>query len=135
MMKHELILLVGLPRSGKSTWARKQNYPIVNIDSIRLALHGQRYQPEAEDFIWAITFIMVDALFKAGNTHVIVDATNNTERRRSKWKNKFKDIANIKLKIIKTSKEECIKRAKEGNNLHLIHVIERMDPESDWRKL
>src|SRR5690554_6874569 len=34
--KHILICTVGLPRSGKTTWARKQSYPIVNPDSIRL---------------------------------------------------------------------------------------------------
>ncbi len=35
-----LILMVGLPRSGKTTRARQIDHPIVNPDSIRLALHA-----------------------------------------------------------------------------------------------
>jgi len=37
-----LILTVGLPRSGKSTWAAKKGFPIVSPDAIRLAMHGMR---------------------------------------------------------------------------------------------
>ena len=40
LLTEDLIVMVGLPRSGKTTWARKQGYPIVNPDSIRLAFHG-----------------------------------------------------------------------------------------------
>ncbi|KKK82651.1 hypothetical protein LCGC14_2801230, partial [marine sediment metagenome] len=47
----KLILTVGLPRSGKSTWARKQGHPIVNPDSIRLALYGEPFIEEAEPMI------------------------------------------------------------------------------------
>ncbi len=32
---NRLILTVGLPRSGKTTWALEQGWPIVNPDSIR----------------------------------------------------------------------------------------------------
>ena len=35
-MKKKLIMTIGLPRSGKSTWARTQACPIVNQDSIKL---------------------------------------------------------------------------------------------------
>ena len=40
-------------RSGKTTWARQQGVPIVNRDAIRLALHGQRFEPRAESVVWA----------------------------------------------------------------------------------
>ena len=81
-----LILTVGLPRSGKSTWARQQGHPIVNPDSIRLALHGRPFIAEAESFVWAIAKTMVRALFSAGHNTVIVDATNTTRKRRDEWK-------------------------------------------------
>jgi predicted kinase len=57
-----LILTVGLPRSGKSSWSRQQTFPVVNPDSIRLALHGLRFAPEAEPFVWAIDTNQVDLL-------------------------------------------------------------------------
>jgi len=81
-----LVLTIGLPQSGKSTWARMQCYPIVNPDSIRLALHGKPFIPDAEPFVWAIAKCMVKALFFAGHDRVIVDATNTTRKRRDEWK-------------------------------------------------
>ncbi len=122
---NELILTVGLPRSGKSTWAKKQGIPIVNPDSIRLALHGKPFIPEAEAFVWAIAYLMVKALFIAGHEKVIVDATNNTQKRRDEWEKRFNDIK-IEYKVFNTSKDECIKRAKETGREDIISVIERM---------
>ena len=43
VQEKQLILTVGLPRSGKTTWALAQGYPIVAPDAIRLAVTGQRY--------------------------------------------------------------------------------------------
>ena len=71
-----LILTVGLPRSGKSTWARSQAYPIVCPDEIRTALHGHRFIPEAEPFVRAVAKVMVRALFGAGHQCVIFDGSN-----------------------------------------------------------
>ncbi|GAF94425.1 unnamed protein product, partial [marine sediment metagenome] len=67
MTNKKLILTVGLPRSGKTTWARKQGIPMVNPDSIRLALHGKAFIEEAEPMIWTIAKYMVRALFIAGH--------------------------------------------------------------------
>jgi predicted kinase len=81
-----LILTVGLPQSGKTTWTRSQGDPIVNPDSIRLALHGKPFIGLAEPFVWAIAHVMVRALFLAGHETVILDATNTTKKRRDEWK-------------------------------------------------
>ena len=101
-------MTVGLPRSGKSTWANKQNVPIVNPDSIRLALHGHRFLPEAEQMVWAMAKYMVKALFLAGHDIVILDSTNTTKLRRDDWKSKEWVREFIE---INTSKEECLERA------------------------
>lgn len=81
-----LLMTVGLPQSGKSTWACMQECPIVNPDAIRLALHGKPFIPEAEPFVWAIAKCMVKALFLAGHETVVLDATNTTRKRRDEWK-------------------------------------------------
>lgn len=78
-------MTVGLPRSGKTTWAREQGLPIVNPDSIRLAIHGQPFIAQAEPFVWATAKAMVRALFLAGHDAVILDATNTTAKRRDDW--------------------------------------------------
>lgn len=128
---HELYVTVGLPRSGKSTWALKASeqhgWPIVNPDSVRLALHGQRYQQEAEDFVWAITKTMVRALFLAGHTGVIIDATNTTEKRRKVWMPREGDLWGATYFVpILTKKEECIQRAHDSRDAIIVPVIERM---------
>ena len=117
-----LIVTVGLPRAGKSTWARTSGYPIVNPDSIRLALHGQAYLAEAEPMVWVIAQYMVEALFIAGHETVVVDATNLTKKRRTMWA-KY----NPEFKIFDTPRETCIRRAANDNRSDLIPVIKKMD--------
>lgn len=116
-----LICTVGLPRSGKSTWSRTQLWPIVNPDSIRLALHGEQFVSKAEPLVWLIADTMVKALFLAGHDVVILDATNVTHQRRDKW---ISPDWETMYKLINTPAEICIERAK--NDLVLIDVIKRM---------
>ena len=89
-----LYMMVGLPQSGKSTIARKMGYPVVNPDSIRLALHGEQFIGQMEPYVWAIARTMVEALFLAGHDAVVLDATNVTRARRDAWKSgKWERIA------------------------------------------
>ena len=122
----DLILMVGLPRSGKTTEAfkMKPSCPIVSPDAIRLAVHGQRFLSEAEYLIWPLAVMMVKALFAAGHNEVIVDATNGTRKRRDFWK----DAGDWKMcfQIIDTPADVCIKRAQVEKDEFIIPVIERM---------
>jgi predicted kinase len=118
-----LIATVGLPRSGKTTWARSKNLPIVNPDSIRLAIHGQRFVAEAEPFVWATAQVMVASLFLAGHCKVILDATNTSRDRRNRFKS---DKWVTSFKLINTGRDECIRRATEVGDTEIIPIIERM---------
>ena len=123
-----LIMTVGLPRSGKSTWAKQQSSPVVSPDAIRLALHGNPFIGLAEDFIWAIAKVMVRALFISGHGTVILDATNTKHSRRER----FRSHTWIrKFQVFDTDKEECIRRAKDGGKDFLVPVIERMAEEQE----
>lgn len=121
--EHILICTVGLPRSGKTTWAKSQAYPIVNPDSIRLAIHGQRFIGSAEPFVWATAKAMVRALFLAGHQIVILDVTGNTRKRRDEWLSK--EWATY-FKVISTPAEICFERAVAENDNEIIPQIERM---------
>jgi predicted kinase len=118
-----LLCTMGLPRSGKSTWAKEQAFPVVNPDSIRLAMHGQRFYQQAEDLVWAHAKLMVRSLFIAGHHTVIVDATNGTKRRRAMW---FDDDWVTYWKLFDTSREECIARAVKNSDPDIIPVIEQL---------
>ena len=123
-MLPKLILTIGLPRSGKTTWARNSGYPIVNRDSIRLALHGQIYLAEAESMITAMEDYMVKALILAGHETIVIDATHITPTRRARWINP--DRWELRYKVFPLPMEDCIKLAKQDNRPELIPVIERM---------
>lgn len=124
-----LILTVGLPRSGKSTWAHQQGCPVVNRDAIRLALHGQPFILDAEPMITAIEEYMVKSLFLAGHDKVIVDATHLKQKYVERWKS---ENWKLELKVIATPVEICIQRAKADNRDDLIPIIERMDRDKEW---
>lgn len=118
-----LICLMGLPRSGKSSWARQQNCPIVCPDAIRLAIHGHDFIQDAEPFVWATARTMVRALFLAGNSTVIVDATNTTKQRRADW---FDARWRTVWKPFDTHVVTCLQRAAADNRPDLVPVIEKM---------
>lgn len=118
-----LIMTVGLPRSGKSTWAMRQGVPVVNPDSIRAALGVYPFNASTEMMVWTIAHYMVDALVEAGHPVVILDATNTTKRRRREWLSKRYTCV---YKMFEASDSTCIARAKENGKPYLEEVIVRM---------
>ena len=118
-----LVLTVGLPKSGKTTWARGDGAPIVNPDAIRLALHGQRFVGEAEPFVWGIARVMVAALFRAGHGRVIVDATNTTRKRRAEWRS---ERWRTSVQTFAVDRQVCLARAHEAEDEEIVPVIHRM---------
>lgn len=128
-MTNTLILTVGLPYSGKTTWALQQGHPIVQPDAIRLALHGERYVQAAEPMVWAMARYMVRALFLAGHNTVVLDATNTTAARRAEW---LDQMWGIRLHVIRTTAEECVERALAVDDHEIIPVIRRMAVSMEW---
>lgn len=130
-MSKTLICMMGLPRSGKSTVARvlsKQlSAPVVNRDSIRLALHGQRYQQLAEPMVKAIAGVMVRSLF-AYHDSVIVDETNIRLSTREFWRGIDPEATFLN---VATPKELCLERARATNDEEIQPVIEKMAAEME----
>lgn len=120
---NKLTLMVGLPRSGKSTLCKRMGIPIVNPDSIRIAIHGQRFIGSAEPMVWAVAKYMVVALFEAGHEHVVLDATNTTIQRRNEWADKR---WTREFFIVGPGKEVCISRAAALEDAYIIPIIEKM---------
>ena len=117
--KH-LICTVGLPYSGKSSWARNTSWPIVCPDAIRLSIHGQRFLQEAEPMVWMMAKYMVASLFFAGHDHVILDSTCTTPWRRAEWESKHWDTY---WKLFKASAEECCRRAELAGDQDIVPII------------
>lgn len=118
-----LFVLVGLPRSGKTTRALQLGYPIVCPDAIRLALHGRRYEPLAEPFVWAQAKLMVRALYEAGHDRVTLDACNVSRKRREEW---LSDAWKVVIHLIATDAKTCSERAIQTGRQELLPIIQRM---------
>lgn len=123
-MSKKVIILRGLPASGKSTYARKlldENpgaYKRLNKDEFRVMLDNNHYTNHNEKFIEKVRDLMlVEALLDG--KHVIVDDTNLSERPVERIKNlvrKFNTDHNqqvqLEIKEMSVSLEECLERDK-----------------------
>jgi len=132
MSDSRLYVTVGLPYSGKSTWARSTGYPIVCPDSIRLSLHGSRFVWQAEPFVWSIAKVMVASLFESGHENVVLDGCFISKKRRAEWNPcngpEAKLVSTVFIPI-ETSLTTCLERAAGADDAPIVPVIERMSSE------
>lgn len=126
----KLIVTVGLPRSGKTTFCNEVLKPtgfvIVNPDSFRLAIHGKIFLASAEPLVWACVYAAVDALMIAGHD-VVVDACNLTKKRREPWEQR-----GAEFHLMGTTAAICLERAEKAGRADLFPVIGKMAKECDW---
>lgn len=118
-----LHVMVGLPRSGKSTEARSLGYPVVCPDEIRKVIHGTPFRDNVEGLVWGIAHVMVESLFGAGHDDVTLDACNVTPERRIEWENPAWACV---YHVVSTPAEMCRARARQLLRDDLIPVIDRM---------
>jgi len=133
MKSRKLVMMVGLPRSGKTTKAlelsEEYGSPVVNPDSVRLALHGQAFVASAEGVVWAHVYLMVNSLFLAGHEEVIIDACNNTRKRRKAFI--YQCLPNkVEYVAIQTPVDVCKDRLTD-QNAGLGSVIDRMSEQHE----
>ena len=121
-----LMVLCGLPRSGKSTWARTTGVPLVEPDAIRLAFHGRPYIKEAEEWIWCITRTMVKSLFYAGHSDVVIGGCNTALKHRSQWSDNGRLWYRM-ICVFDTPVDDCLQRARNDMRPELLSVIRTMD--------
>jgi predicted kinase len=127
-----LVVMVGFPRSGKSTlvdrWYIPHGYACVSPDTIRRVLHGKSYLESAEHHVWSIVYAMADSLLFRGN-RVVVDATSINRRRRDPWVKR-----GAVFHLVGTSVEACLERARgQSNAVDIIPIIESMA--NEWEPL
>lgn len=115
MKDKKIKVLVGLPGSGKSTWALDwvQNNPDwirVNRDDFRFMLKGLPFLDSKAET--AITKMMTDAIETAilAGYNVIVDNTHCRLKYINELVKRFGEMATIEFQYFDVSAEECIRR-------------------------
>ena len=111
----KLLILVGAPGSGKSTFARyflrtEDNWVRVNRDDFRLMQFGDSLMiPFYEERISKMVDASVLALLKS-DTNVLIDATNTSLRTIQDMVNAYTEYADISFKVFDVPVEELVKR-------------------------
>lgn len=117
----KIIMLQGLPASGKSTWAKRfvlehPNHKRVNKDDLRAMLDAGKYSKTNEKFVLKIRDILIrEALLERKS--VIVDDTNfhpshehQVRKIAHELEQKIQHPIGFEIRIFDTPVEECIRR-------------------------
>lgn len=127
----KIFILIGLPRSGKSTIREmildKHFYIVpVSADDLRYEIYNQRYWENGESDVWNFRKHHLNSLMKNGTT-ILIDETNTTIKRRAPLLKLCDEFGYTPIYIhIDTDKEICVERAKKINDTYIIPTIERM---------
>ena len=127
----KILLLIGIPASGKSTWAKDflRNNPDwvrVSRDDFRLMLRNEQMcEPKVEDLI---TTLVNQSITKAltRKLNVIVDATNVREKYINEFIETFKYMADIDYRVFDISLDKAIERDNNRQMKVGDEVIKRM---------
>lgn len=114
---NQLLILIGIPASGKSTWAKSyvrnnSDWVRVSRDDFRLMLkEAQMTEPKIEEMISTLVRHSIrESLMKKLN--VIVDATNVRPERIQEFIDEFKYYADINYRVFDISLKLALERNK-----------------------
>jgi predicted kinase len=81
----KLIVLVGLPGSGKSTWADRQGVGVLSSDAVRALLTGDAEDQSVNRLVFPTLRYLLAKRIEAGAETTILDATSLTAKERRAW--------------------------------------------------
>lgn len=125
-MKPKLYMLIGLPASGKSTYAKTLDGVIFSSDALRAELWGDEATQGDNQVLFAELHKRIKECLRSGQ-NAIYDATNINYKKRMAFLQELKHIDCEKICIfIAVPYEECLKRNKQRDRVVPEYVIERM---------
>lgn len=126
---NKVTMLIGLPGSGKSTYAieyakKHNNVKIFSSDVYRLMLYGDENDQAHNNEVFTAMYKDIRVAYSEG-FDIIIDATNLTFKDRQRTRNSLKGIPIDRCVIIATPILECINRDKARNRTVGREVIKR----------
>jgi len=126
-MNRQLVMMKGLPASGKSTVAKELGIPRVNRDLLREMLNYGEYSPKNEKIVVALEKKIVSFLFASGKPHVVVDDCNINPKNEVMWREVAKEnMVEFVIKEVDTDVETCILRDSQRDKSVGADVINHM---------
>jgi len=80
-----IMLLVGLPGSGKSTWAARQKLPVLSSDAIRGLLADDTTDQSVHKRVFATIRYLLRHRLAIGRPYTCIDATHLTPKERKPY--------------------------------------------------
>jgi predicted kinase len=105
------LVLVGLPASGKSTWARENGITAISSDALRELLADDATDQTIHREVFRHVRALLRTRIAIGRACTAVDATNLTPRERRPYIEIARKLgARVEAVVFDTPLEECLKR-------------------------
>jgi predicted kinase len=125
--KGTVILAIGLPGSGKSSWFRRNNITPLSSDLLRQLLFDDAQEQRFQDLIFSNLRSMLKARLIARRPLNYVDATNLTPHERSSWIKLAKDYGyEVQAVFFDVPLEVCLERNRRRDRVVDEDAMRRM---------
>jgi len=125
--KGTVVLAIGLPGSGKSSWFKRNNITPLSSDMVRLLLFDDSQEQRFQDLVFSNLRSMLKARLIARRPLNYVDATNLTPHERSSWIKLAKDYDyEVQAVYFDVPLEVCLERNQRRDRKVDEDVMRRM---------
>ena len=125
--KGVVVLAVGLPGSGKSSWFKRHNINPLSSDLLRSMLFDDPAEQRFQDLVFSNLRSMLKARLIARRPTNYVDATNLTPQERQSWTKLAKDFGyDVHAVFFDVPLEVCIERHQRRDRLVPEEVMRKM---------
>lgn len=127
MTHARVIVLIGVPGSGKSTWAASQKATVLSSDQMRLTLSGDETDQTIHGKVFAAMRYLLRQRLVIGEQDTIIDATNIRRKDRKAWiQLALKFGARPEAVYFNLSLEEALRRNRKRSRVVPEDVIRSM---------